>query len=198
MASKHILHEDELTSLLVQGDERGLRQAIKDYLHPLRYYAWTFVKNKELAEEIAYDAFFKLWQRHAHFESNIQIKRFLYLVTKNSCLDHLKTADNRYRQSLDENEITAAADIDLEARLIQTELIQAIYQEIDKLPEKQAAVFRLSFLEGMKPEEISIALGISLNAVYLNKSLATKSLQKIFRTKGDWLYVLFLFTFRGF
>lgn len=183
---------------LLHGDERALQQVIKDFLHPLRYYAWTFVKSQEVAEEIAYDAFVKLWQERSRFESDVQVKRFLYFVTKNKCLDHLKAADTRLRQVLDDTIDMPIADIDLEARVIQTELMQAIYKEINNLSDKQAAVFRLSYIEGLSADEISAQLGISLNAVYLNKSLASKTLQRIFKDKGDWLYVLFLLKFGDF
>ncbi|MBL1410992.1 RNA polymerase sigma factor [Sphingobacterium faecale] len=198
MATNQRPDEDVLIPGLWDGDDRVFQQIIKDFLQPLRYYAWTFVKIKEVAEEIAYDAFVKLWQERSRFQSDLQVKRFLYVVTKNKCLDHLKSADTRFRQVLDDTVEIPIADIDLEAKVIQTELMQAIYTEINNLPHKQATVFRLSYLEGMSVEEISIQLGISINAVYLNKSLAGKTLQRIFKDKGDWLYVLFLLQFGDF
>ena len=187
--------EELLLPRLRQGEELALQKIIKIYLHPLRYYAWTFVKRKEVAEEIAHDAFVKLWQERSRFESAIEIKRFLYLVTKHRCLDHLKAADTRLRRPWEDIDHSSLLEMDSESRLIQSELMQAIYQEINKLPEKQREVFRLGFLEGLTAEEISLQLGISINAVYLNKSLAIKSLQRIFRHKGFWLYVFFLLRF---
>lgn len=195
MATIEISADELLLSALRQGEERAFQMVIKRFLHPLRYYAWTFVKRREVAEEIAYDSFMKLWQARHRFETLLKVKHFLYLVTKRACLDHLKAAHTKLGQSLEEKTDLIASELDLEARLIQTELMEVIYQEINKLPKKQREVFRLSFLEGMTAEEIGLQLGISLNAVYLNKSLATKFLQKIFKNKSLWLYVCFLIRF---
>ncbi len=187
--------ENELLDSLRQGEEYALRDIIKQHMHTLRYYAWTLVKDRETAEEIANDAFTKLWQARERFGSLLEVKRFLYRVAKNASLDHLKSARVKYGRATGEADGVAGNEPDLEARFIQAELMEAIYREIENLPDKQRDVFRLSFLEGFTAGEISERLGITLNAVYLNKSLATKTLQKVFRNSDFLLYLCFLACF---
>lgn len=193
--STHVSNPESLLAGLREGEERAFGEIIRQYLHPLRYYAWTFVHNKITAEELAYDSFVKLWQARERFTNAPQVRSFLYVVTKHACLDHLKSARTRYERHTDEADSAVANEPDLEARMIQTELLEAIYREINNLPDKQRDVFRLSFLEGLSAEEISVQLGITINAVYLNKSLATKSLQRVFEGKNLLLFLSFMACF---
>jgi RNA polymerase sigma-70 factor (ECF subfamily) len=67
----------------------------------------------------------------------------------------------------------------VDKRLIEQEQLEAIYQAIDKLPQKSKEVFRLSYIHGKKNCEISELLSISIRTVenHLYKSL--QELRKI-------------------
>lgn len=186
------LQPEDLLNEFLKGDVAAFTKIVKMYNRPLRYFAWTMVKNREAAEEIANDGFFKLWQSRRNFDTLAAVKSFLYVVTRNACLNHVQSARYRYQEGMMETEQLLSSDPDIETRLIELELLDTIYHEIEKLPSKQREVFRLTFLEGLKVEEISEKLGITVNAVYLNKSLAIKSLQQVFKGYNIMLYLLFL------
>lgn len=174
------------------GSPAAFTRIVKLYNRSLRYFAWRMVKDREAAEEIANDGFFKLWQSRSNFDTLAAVKSFLYVVTRNACLNYVQSPRHRHREDMVEAEQLLSSEPDVESRLIELELLDAIYREIDKLPDKQRSVFRLAFLEGLSVREVSEKLGISANAVYLNKSLAIKSLQHVFKGRDSLLYLLFL------
>lgn len=186
------LQPEDLLREFLNGDVAAFTQIVKMYNRPLRYFAWTMVKDREAAEELANDAFFKLWQSRDQFDTLAAIKSFLYVVTRNACLNHVRSPRYRRQESMEEVEQLLSSEPDVESRLIELELLDTIYREIEKLPGKQREVFRLTFLEGLNVEEISEKLGITANAVYLNKSLAIKSLQQVFKGYDILLYLVFL------
>lgn len=186
------LQPEDLLNDFLQGDTDAFTQIVKMHNRPLRYFAWTMVKDREAAEEIANDSFFKLWQSRSSFDTLAAIRSFLYVVTRNACLNYVQSPRHRQRADMVEAEQLLSSDPDVESRLIELELLDAIYREIEKLPQKQRDVFRLVFFEGLNVQEISEKLGITANAVYLNKSLAIKSLQHAFKGYDVMLYLAFL------
>ncbi|MFC3199744.1 RNA polymerase sigma factor [Parapedobacter deserti] len=167
------------------GKSRAFTQLIKLHNRSLRYFAWTIVKDQETAEEIANDGFVKLWQSRHKFTSLTDVRSFLYVVTRHACINHVQSAHTRRSTEAHrlEAEQVMSNEPDMEAKLIELELLEAIYREIEKLPDKQRQVFQMTYLEVLSVEEISAKLGISANAVYLNKSLAVRSLQRIFKNR---------------
>lgn|SRR5690606_20220928 len=186
------LQPEDLLNDFLQGDTDAFTQIVKMHNRALRYFSWTMVKDREAAEEIANDSFFKLWQSRGNFDSMAAIRSFLYVVTRNACLNYVQSPRHRQRAGMVEAEQLLSSDPDVESRLIELELLDAIYREIEKLPQKQRDVFRLVFFEGLTVQEISEKLGITANAVYLNKSLAIKSLQHAFKGYDVMLYLAFL------
>lgn len=183
---------EDLINSFLKGDDEAFAQIVARYNRPLRYFAWTMVKSREAAEEIANDSFFKLWQSRSNFDTLEAIKSFLYVVTRNACLNYVKSPRNRLRGDMAEAELLLSNEQNVETRLIETELLDSVYREVQKLPAKQREVFRLLFIEGLNVEETAQELDITANAVYLNKSLAIKSLQQAFRHYDVTLYLLFL------
>jgi len=159
---------------------------------PLLYFANTFVNDLETSEELVSDAFIAYWTKKEDFNNYNQIKSFLYVCTKNACLNHLrKQKQSPIPHSLEEVEHMLQDDRDLLAEIIKTELLELIQYKMKQLPEKQREVFRLSFYESLSHEEISEKLDISIDAVYLHKSRALTFLKKNMRF--EYLVLLSLF-----
>src|SRR5690606_16352483 len=102
--------------------------------------------DKEAAEEIVSDSFYKLWQGRENAKSVESIKAFLYISTRNACYDYSGKLKNRVHSEEDALETLVCQNSDILTQIIYTELIQLIAQEVDKLPQQQAAVFRMTYL----------------------------------------------------
>ena len=82
--------ELKIISAFKQRDAKALAYIFKIHRKPLVYFAEKILGIREEAEDIVADSFMKLWSKHTDFESFSQIKSFLYVVTRNSCLNFLK------------------------------------------------------------------------------------------------------------
>jgi RNA polymerase sigma-70 factor (ECF subfamily) len=80
--------------------------------------------------------------------------------------------------------------------MIQIELIQAIFEEVERLPQKQKQVFNLTYFEDKTAEEIAKQLNISVASVYTNRSIALSTLRLIFKSKNDLLALAFFLLFK--
>lgn len=179
--------------ILCLGHELGLQYFIAEFGEPLHFFAYKITKNKEVSEEIVSESFCKLWQRREKMNSYECIKSFLFLVTRNACYDHMGSAYKR-KVSLSQTDWMSIAgkDGDMLGQIIYVELIMQIVDELENLPQQQADVFRLSYLEGMDTQEICDTLGTTANNVYFARSKALSTLRLIFKEKDINLYMSFL------
>ena len=75
---------------LHSGDERVFKEIFKKYYLPVRSFAWRFVKDNDIAEDIVQDCFLNVWEKRLTFNVITEIRNYLYTSTRNACLDHLK------------------------------------------------------------------------------------------------------------
>lgn len=179
--------------LLQQGNQEGLRYFMQQHVRALTYFAHRIVKDTSVAEEIVQDGFVKVWEVRNRLESPNKLKSFLYVTTRNACLNHLETAYNRRHILVHElaDDVPETGN-DALMGMIHAETIALIHRELLRLPDQQATVFRLVYFEGLSTDEICQRLGITSNAVFLARSRAIKTLQHFFKGKDLLVYLAFL------
>lgn len=173
-------------------DSQQLDALFRQYHRSLLYFAKSMVRDQETAEELVADSFVKLWQRLETFESGDKVKAFLYIATKNACLNHLNSAHARQAFDVESLDILQSVDPDSYAQIVRAELMQQIYDEVMKLPERQREVFRLTFFEELNTDEIAQRLDMTPAAIFANRSRAIEALRNIFKNKQLWLYLFVL------
>lgn len=175
------------------GSELALRRFMDEHMKPLTFFATTLVTDQAVAEEIVADTFIKLYNGRTGFATPAAVKGFLYITTRNACYDYLKSATRKRGLNREElSEDISAPDPDTLTRIMYSELMQLLYAEIDKLPEQQAAIFRLSYLDDLSTEEIAAKLGITVNAVKLGRSRAKRTLRSVFGERKFLLLIALL------
>lgn len=180
---------------LQQGKEAALCFFMETYSTALQFFAFRLTRNKEASSEIVSDSFVKLWDRREQLEGNDNIKPFLYLVTRNSCLDYLKHSRNKHPHqdaSLLELE---TSDGDILKKIIYNELIELIVIEVKKLPKQQAQIFHLAIMEGHNTQEICDQLQTTPSTVYFARSKAIAALKIAFKKKNLSIHYISILPF---
>lgn len=173
---KRSLQHDNWINEFRMGNSNALNYVFDLHYRALCYFAECIVKDRQEAEDIAVSSFIKIWQKHADFETAQNIKAFLFISTKNACLDYLK---HFKRQSLAQKEyfkhLSEEEDYILNY-LIEAEFLQILNEEIEDLPEKCRAVLKLIYIDGLKTNEIAQQLTLSVKTVRNHKARAVSLL----------------------
>lgn len=175
------------------GDRKAFDSVYRYYSRSLQHFAFSYVKDRGLAEEIMSDIMLKLWNNRTQIKSPSQIKAFLYIATKNACIDHLRAGRVLPTEPLPiEADNLMGETPTVYNRILYAELLQQIEDAVNQLPPSQQRVFRMSFLEGKTTEEIAKDTGMSASSIFSQKSKAIAVLRKLL--SGNILFLTWLIT----
>lgn len=146
-----------------------IKKLYDDYANMVYSLALSYLKSKEDAEEVTQDVFIKAYHKLKEFKQQSTFKTWIYRITINCCLDHIK-AQNRDKRKFQKN------DKELKEEMRQTfyhpglqlenkELGQILLQEIGALAENQKTAFLLSKEEGLSLTEIAVIMERSVSSV---------------------------------
>lgn len=157
-------------------DEIIFSSFFKSQIKALRNFLFYKYGNKEQAEDIAQEAFVKLWQNCEAVPIE-KAKSYIYTIANNSSLNEIahQRVVLRYEKNFTGLDKTnESPEYLLEEKQFQTKLLKAI----GNLNEKQRVAFLMHRIDGKKYSEIALALNISIKAVEKRIHLALLSLRK--------------------
>ncbi|MDR6785219.1 RNA polymerase sigma-70 factor (family 1) [Pedobacter africanus] len=169
---------------------RDFKQLYLDFYAALCYFAFNIVGDQDEAEDIVEDVFLKLLHGKQKDTADENIRAYLYTATRNSCLNHIKTSTRAKERQWQYNAELPAEEQAWVNQLIKAEVLREIMIEIDKLPGHTGKIIRMSYFEGMKNEEISEILGISMQTVKNLKSKGISSLRSCLKPEVFALFML--------
>jgi RNA polymerase sigma-70 factor (family 1) len=180
--------EEELIGLLKQGNQQAYDQIFRKFYPALCFFARRFVSVESTAEEIVQDVLFKLWQKHADFDTILSVKGFLYISTKNACFDRIKKEQRQ--QHRDHNWYLQYEKFEpaVEQQIIHAEVLLEIQDAIELLPEQCRKIMKMSYEHGMSGKKIADELQITVSTVNNQKARGIALMRKMLSSKGLALF----------
>jgi len=150
---------------------------VKEHEHNLQIFAFRVTKCEQLAKDVVQDTFLKLWEHRDQLTEIGNINAWLYRVTENKLIDHLRktAADKRLRQKT----WAGIREIhnDTEMKLFSKESEQFVENAINELPEQRKIIFRLNRDSLLSYNQIAESLRISRHTVKNQISTALHQLR---------------------
>lgn len=157
--------ERQTQTVSFPGTEADFEQLFKSHFRALHRYAFTFVKDPDIAEDMVQSAFCKLWERSGDLQIHRSVSAYLYRSVYHECLNYLKHLKVRGSHVLHTSRQGDGHEGDASQRVQARELEDRITQTLQELPEGCRTVFQLSRFESLKYHEIASKLGISVKTV---------------------------------
>ncbi|MBR9757726.1 MAG: sigma-70 family RNA polymerase sigma factor [Algicola sp.] len=154
---------------------------INRYSDYLFNYTISRVNDREMAKDLVQDTFFAALKSMENFKGEASERTWLIAILKRKIIDYYRKSNSKKGQAevkinytLNEDEtdwleaqVADPFDKTAEDTLENDELGKAIFKCLEKLPEKQAAVFRMKTIEGLDTETICNELNITASNLWV-------------------------------
>lgn len=166
-----------------EGDSNSFQPLVERYQQLVFRTAMGFLHHQEDTEDLTQEIFIKAFQSIRNYSGEAAFSTWLYRITVNHCLNHLRSKKRRELLSFAEDIflqlINKADDNNEPDKLLEEdERDQQIRSAIDSLSTKQRTAFILSKYEDLPQKEIARIMEISEGAVEQHLQRAKQKLQK--------------------
>jgi RNA polymerase sigma-70 factor, ECF subfamily len=166
----------ELMIRFQNGDLEAFETLFSRHVRPLVNFAYRFVRNRGVAEELAQEVFLRVHDAAGSYKQSARFTTWLYRIATNLCLNELRRPQSRTRhESLDappdDGERTVPLDIEDRSRgsahsaLERDDISRALKAALEDLPEKQRVAFILNKYQELSYAEVAEVMQLSEKAV---------------------------------
>ena len=154
------LEDEDIRRLLAKGQTAPAFDLLVDrYQNRVFRLALSFLRDRAKAEDVAQDAFLKLWRALRRYDGRATLSTWIYTIARNTCLNQIRRDSYRIALSLD-----AAGDV-ADSRSDASPTTKDCTALLEALPEKNRQVLTLFYLQEKSYEEVAEMLNMPLGTV---------------------------------
>ena len=180
--------DNVLIRRIAQGDEQALSQLYDRYAATVMGIALKIVRQREIAEEITQEAFWRVWQRASTFDnSRGNCAPWLFGIARNLSIDELRRRAARPQAAYEDPErplLEAIADeADVEEVVWLGEQRAVVRSAMQALSAEQREALELAYFSGLTQREIADKLGNPLGTIKTRVRLGLLKLRDLLGTQ---------------
>ena len=136
----------------------------------------SLMNNRDDAEDAVQEVYIKIWEMQHKLNNLKNIEAFMMTVTRNLCLDKLKSKRNKFltlNEDITKNAYSNPYDITEQA-----DLVNKVKLVMQQLPDQQRTIIHLRDVEGYDFNEIIEITGWDMNYLRVNLSRGRKRIKE--------------------
>ena len=176
------------------GDEAAFNYLVEKYRRPIVSFMHRMVRNPGVAEELAQEAFLRVYRSRETYQANAKFSTWLYRIAMNLAVNQARDSRHeRPEQSLilDEPDPETGLTPELpdttpsvEQNLLERERVAAIRKHVESLPERQRLAVIMHKYQGLDYRQIADVLKLSESAT---KSLLFRAYESLRHRLKDFV-----------
>ena len=181
-----VTDEQAMWRVKMEDDSQAFAELVHRWEQPIRRLCARMTGDEHRGEDLAQEAFIRLFARRKDYEPTGKFSTFLWRVALNLCYDELRRIKRRKESSLDEGleGESGYAEVALESpgpdgQAVASDRAQLVREALAKLPDPYRAVVILRHYEGLKFREIGVLLDIPEGTVKSRMSEALSQLSRL-------------------
>lgn len=182
--------------LFQDGNEKALSFFYHEFYPALTHYSYQLTQSRPMAEEIASEAFVKVWRMHYKLNSYAGIKAYLYKIVHR---DSIEAISNELKRAKSYKQLSTQIDTDSPFdNMVRSEVYRLIHTALKHLPPASRKVMIMHYLEGKTTGQISRELNLHPSTIKTQKKQGLNALKKVFIKPMLWFFYFCIKIFLGF
>jgi RNA polymerase sigma-70 factor (ECF subfamily) len=167
--------DSQLMMAVAKGDKDAFTEIVTRHLAPLIHFALRYVGRRPDAEDVAQEAFIRLWNNAPNWEEKgFSLRSWIYRVTYNLCIDELR---KRKPVSPVDDDASLTAGEQPDENLYRNQQQQKVAAALKELPERQRTALVLCVYQGLSNLDAAAVMDISVDALESLLSRARRALR---------------------
>lgn len=178
----YVRNEDHALFLLIKKRDKDAFAAVYQKYHRYLYsLAVKYLKDAQLAEDAVQHVFVKLWETTKNIEIEINLKNYLYTMTKNYILNTIRDHKEEISLSYANAQIDIPGQDDIIKALEDKQMRSILYQGVESLPPQKKEVCLRKLETADSNQQIADKMGISVHTVKSHYQESVKILRSYFQ-----------------
>jgi RNA polymerase sigma-70 factor (ECF subfamily) len=167
------MDDDQLMRQIALGDKAAFTEFATRHIKKIVEFAMRYMRNRDDAEDIAQEAFTRLWTKASQWQARgVAPRSWLYRISYNLCIDALRKQKSRMNVVADINQSMEIAEETQQQEMQHSAVVQAL----NALPERQHTAILLCTYQGLSNREAAESMEISVDAL---ESLLSRARRKL-------------------
>lgn len=163
----------------IEDKEDLIDEIMNKYGQEVLQLVYSYVNNKEVAEDLTQDIFVKCYKSLHTYKGNSNLKTWLWRIAINHCKDYLKSWYNKkVIVTEDDFTYTESQKESVEQIVIQSAEDSRLASAVMNLPIKYREVIYLFYYEELSIKEIAIVIDVKENTIKTRLKKAKELLKK--------------------
>lgn len=172
--------DHELIRACLEGNQEAFAALVHRHEQRSYWAAYKILGDAEASRDVAQEAFVRVWRALDRFDFSMAFSTWLYRITVNLAIDHLRRNRRHKGADLDQFRESVADDSSIapDAPQDSREVARSVRLVLDTLDEKYRTVLILRDLEGLSSKQIADITGIAHATVRWRLHIARKQFRE--------------------
>lgn len=189
-ATERVVSDEDMLARIADGDSEALAALYERYARVVYGLALRMLGNRELAEDLVQETFWRVWRRSSTFNHERgRVASWVFGIAHNLAVDELRRQrlrpvpvyEDDARPVLQE---LADEQVDVAAAALGSEQRSILLNALARIPPEQREVIELAYFGGLSQREIAERLQNPVGTVKTRARLALQKLRDVLVAQG--------------
>lgn len=181
MEGKNEYTDEEILSLLQDGNMRYFSMLTERYENYILKKCKSYVKDEDIAEDLCQEVLIKVYMHIHEFQKKAKFSTWLYAIIHNTCIDYLRKNKKNMRQVITEKMVDEIADLIDDTDNVPEELsVQILDKLLEEMSPEEKLILLLKYKEKHAIKDIQLSLNLSESAVKMRLKRAKEKINTLY------------------
>ena len=185
-----MINEEIIIRQMKEGNQLAFTLLFNEYSKQVYSLAFKYLYNRELAEDVVQNVFFKIWEKKKDIDESRPFNRYLFTILKNDLLNVLRDKDKEIFRISDNLNLLNTLANETEEPELDEEQLRLVRRAIEQLSPQKRKIVELKISGKYSNQEIADKLNLSINTIKFQYSQALKELRMTIRLSSFMLLLL--------